>query len=48
MAGKNLSKPMPCSATFKFSNGTGKKQPDVTKKIRGGDLRSKPGQNNGR
>ncbi|OPX93991.1 MAG: hypothetical protein A4E53_00154 [Pelotomaculum sp. PtaB.Bin104] len=45
---KNLPKPMPASATFTYDLGTGKKQPDVTKKIKGGDLRAKPGQNNGR
>lgn len=45
---KNLPKAMPCSGTFVYDNGTGKKQADVTKVIKGGDLRSKKGQNNGR
>jgi len=49
MTGKNLPKPMPASATFKYDIGTGAKQPDVTKKIKGqGDLRAKSGKNNGR
>lgn len=45
---KNLPQKMPASATFIFDNGTGKKQADVTKVIKGGDLRSRKGNNNGR
>ena len=43
---KNLDKPMPCSGTFTYGN-TGSRQTDATRVIRGGDLRSRPGKNNG-
>ena len=42
----NLKTPMPCSGTFTYGS-TGKTQADVTKVIKGGDLRSRPGKNNG-
>lgn len=45
---KNLPKPMPCSASFQYNLGTGSKQPDQTKVIKGGDLRAKKGLNNGK
>jgi hypothetical protein len=45
----NLSKPMPVSASFKFDNGTGKRDADATTKIKGkGDLRAQKGNNSGR
>jgi len=43
---KNLDKAMPCSGTFTYGN-TGSRQADVTRVIKGGDLRSRPGKNNG-
>lgn len=45
---KNLPKAMPCSATFVYNIGTGKRQADATKKVKGkGDLRGMKGKNNG-
>ena len=47
--GKNLSKAMPCKASFVFSNGTGERSQPATKIMKGmGDLRSKKGMNNGK
>jgi hypothetical protein len=46
MASKNLSTPMPCGATFTFGK-SGKTEKSATKVIKGGDLRAKPGMNNG-
>jgi len=46
---KNLPKTMPVSGSFKYDNGTGKKDADVTKKIKGkGDLRAQKGNNSGK
>jgi hypothetical protein len=47
MASKNLSTPMPCGATFTFGK-SGKTEASATKVIKGGDLRAKPGNNNGK
>ena len=46
MAGKNLSSPMPCTASFEFGK-SGKTEKSATKIQKGGDLRGKPGKNNG-
>lgn len=47
--GKNLSKAMPCKASFIFSNGTGERSQPATRITKNqGDLRAKKGLNNGK
>jgi len=46
--GKNLDKAMPCKASFVFSNGTGERSKPATRIIKGGDLRSRKSNNNGK
>lgn len=40
-------KKMPCTASFTYGE-KGKTEASATKKIKGGDLRAKPGNNNGK
>jgi hypothetical protein len=44
---KNLSTPMPASASFSYGQ-SGKTVASATKIQKGGDLRAKPGLNNGK
>lgn len=46
---QNLPKSVPNTASFKYDLGTGKKDADATKRIKGkGDLRAQKGNNNGK
>ncbi len=45
---KGLKKPMPAKSSFVYDIGTGERNQPATKKIKGGDLRSRPGKNAGR
>jgi hypothetical protein len=47
MASKNLSTPMPCTASF-TAGKSGKTEASATKVQKGGDLRAKPGLNAGK
>lgn len=47
MASKNLSSPMPATASFQYGT-SGKTDKSATKIQKGGDLRAKPGKNNGK
>lgn len=47
MASKNLSSPMPATASFQYGS-SGKTEKSGTKVIKGGDLRAKPGLNAGK
>jgi hypothetical protein len=47
MAGKNLDKGMPCTASFQYGS-SGKTEASATKIQKGGDLRAKKGMNNGK
>lgn len=47
MASKNLSTPMPATSSFTYGK-SGKTEKAATKVIKGGDLRAKPGNNNGK
>lgn len=45
----NLPKAMPVTGSFKYDNGTGKRDANATRKIKGkGDLRAQKGNNNGK
>ena len=46
---QNLPKAAPVSGSFKYDIGTGKRDADATKRIKGkGDLRAQKGNNNGK
>ena len=46
--GKNLPKAMPVKSSFIYDNGVGQRSDPATKIIRGGDLRSRKSNNNGK
>lgn len=46
---KNLPKAMPCKASYVYDNGTGARSESATRIIKNqGDLRAKPGKNDGK
>jgi hypothetical protein len=46
--GKNLPKPMSCKASFVYDIGTGERSKPATRIIKGGDLRARKSNNNGK